>query len=264
MLCGARFDPDHSFPQALSPPEMDQNCNLQHAGAPFARGLHHDEQHCLHSLQLFHASEWFRESADRHQHLVRLRGASEHASLWRDLGFVVHGLPGVMQLCCAESPCLVRFPCSNVMHSFSHRPLSARCLVVWHYPLGPRAAPLYTCYCCSQPARLANDWAHGDHADFGFDSSAFPSVECAAGECGRCCILQPFVDPAVHWHCSPASTCGKMGQRGVGHLWHRGGTADTGRVGGGGAGSCYTGVPQSHLEAGGNKDHQPWKIGALT
>jgi len=36
MLCGARFDPDHSFPQALSPPEMDQNCNLQHAGAPFA------------------------------------------------------------------------------------------------------------------------------------------------------------------------------------------------------------------------------------
>ena len=27
---------------------------------------------------------------------------------------------------------------------------------------------------------------------------------------------------------------------------------------------CYTGVPQSHLEAGGNKDHQPWKIGALT
>ena len=42
--------------------------------------------------------------------------------------------------------------------------------------------------------RLANDWAHGDHADFGFDSSAFPSVECNAGECGRCCILQPFVD----------------------------------------------------------------------
>ena len=28
-----------------------------------------------------------------------------------------------------------------------------------------------------------------------------------------------------------------MGQRGVGHLWHCGGTADTGRVGGGGAGS---------------------------
>ena len=27
---------------------------------------------------------------------------------------------------------------------------------------------------------------------------------------------------------------------------------------------CYTGVPQSHLEAGGNKDHQPWKIGALS
>ena len=33
ILCGARFDPDHSFPQA---PEMDQSCNLQHAGAPFA------------------------------------------------------------------------------------------------------------------------------------------------------------------------------------------------------------------------------------
>lgn len=28
-----------------------------------------------------------------------------------------------------------------------------------------------------------------------------------------------------------------MGQRRVGHLWHRSGTADTGCVGGGGAGS---------------------------
>ena len=36
ILCGASADPDHSFPQALSSPEMDQRGNVQHAGAPFA------------------------------------------------------------------------------------------------------------------------------------------------------------------------------------------------------------------------------------
>ena len=64
-----------------------------------ARGLHHNEQHCICSLQLFFAPLWWRKSSDNDQYLVWLWWSCLYASLWGDSRHLAIGWSVESQTC---------------------------------------------------------------------------------------------------------------------------------------------------------------------